>query len=234
MSGLYNIICLQFLENEIRLFMEPIDYSSNNKVDGRGYRAHEYLNAARMSSYGHQFSLSMKSKGNSFLNVGSGNDLLSHLLSTQGKFVVNFDLNFSTSPSVCGKLPFLPFMTSCFDVILCFQMLEHLPMSFLPICLKEFARVGTRFVIISLPDVTYEGYERLKHISYKLFKHPKVWQKYQKTEIDVEHEWEIGLGDVKQETIEKTITANDLSLIREFRNDLHLYHHFYVCKINVK
>ncbi len=184
-----------------------------------------------MSSYGHQYSLAMKSKGTSFLNIGSGNDLLRNLLSRQGKSIVDFDLNTTTNPSVCGKLPFLPFSSSSFDVVLCFQMLEHLPLALFPICLKEFTRIGTKFVIISLPDVTYKGYEKLKHLTYKILKHPQVWKKYQKSEIDIEHEWEIGVGIVSEKTIIKYLNVDGLSLVRHFRNDLNLYHHFFVCKI---
>lgn len=214
--------------------MEHIENSSKNKIDGSGYCTHEYLSPSRMSSYGHQYSLAMKSKGASFLNVGSGNDFLNHLLTRQGKFVVDFDLNYSTKPIVCGKLPFLPFYNSSFDIVLCFQMLEHLPVSLLPTCLTEFARVGTKYVIISLPDVTYRGYEKIKHFTYKVTKHPQVWKKYEIPQIDFEHEWEIGIGDVDEETVLKCVENDQLSLVHQFRNDLNLYHHFFVWKILAK
>lgn len=228
------LILLLHQPNRINRSMNNDDNFSKNKMDGSGYRTFEYLSPSRMSSYGHQYSLAMKSKGTSLLNIGSGNDLLSQLLSRQGKFVVDFDLNYSTNPTVCGKLPFLPFLNSSFDVVLCFQMLEHLPFSLLPICMKEFTRIGTKFVIISLPDVTYKGYEKLKHYTYKFLKHPKVWKKYQKSDIDIEHEWEIGAGIVDERTIIQNANVDELALVRHFRNDLNTYHHFFVWKICYK
>ncbi|MDD2522624.1 MAG: hypothetical protein PHW11_07390 [Anaerolineaceae bacterium] len=51
---------------------------------------------------------------------------------------------------------------------------------------------------------------------------------------DFEHEWEIGIGDVDEETVLKCVENDQLSLVHQFRNDLNLYHHFFVWKILAK
>jgi SAM-dependent methyltransferase len=53
---------------------------------------------------------------------------------------------------VCGDCSRLPFADSSFDVVLCLQVLEHLPQRMYERTLKELQRVSRRYLLISVPN----------------------------------------------------------------------------------
>lgn len=195
---------------------DPLDYSSPS-----------YLHPARMSSYGYQYKLAMGTGGNSFINVGSGNHLLKYLLTTQKKSVIDFDLDFKTQPDVAGVFPYLPFRDKLFDIALCFQTLEHFPLSMFRSNLSELIRISSK-VIISIPDITRSKSEKLKNEFYRQMGFPKEWSVYRDRSIDQEHFWEIGDGSITTQTILNLIDEENLKIAQHFRNKLNPYHHFFI------
>jgi len=206
------------LENPFGIQHDPINYYMPN-----------YLSPKRMSSYGYQYKLAIESAGNTFLNIGSANNILSDLLIRQHKHVINLDLDVHTVPTVTATFPYVPFVTNAFDVVLCFQVLEHLPFNMLQISLTELKRLAG-LIIISLPDITLTKRERQKYEFFRTFHFPKEWKIYKPRYVDIEHFWEIGDGKVTLEHIYSTFENANLSIIKHFRNDLGSSHHFFVLK----
>lgn len=187
-----------------------------------------YLKPNRMSSYGYQYKLAMEANSDTYLNVGSANDLLNYLLLKQGKFIVDLDIDKETRPRVTAKIPDLPFSSKSFDVVMCFQVLEHMPFSFISQSLKELNRIACRQIILSLPDITQSKKGKFKYRFFSLFKRPRKWQIYKPRSIDPEHFWEIGAGDINLDMVISCFQKENLTIFNHFRNELYPYHHFFV------
>lgn len=206
---------------------------SSNHPDGLQqehdyYLSPEYSTPERMSSYGHQFALAMKTGGRTFLNVGSANGILSYLLSQHSKSVVDLDIDPKTEPHIVAALPKLPFPDDSFDVVMCFQVLEHLPFSMFTECISELSRVASKSIILSLPDRTLSFFDQVKNLVYLLFHNPKKWRRFNQVYIDPEHFWEISQNGVTSRKIKDIFSCMGMDLITHYRNDLNYYHHFFL------
>lgn len=195
------------------------------------YLQPSYLTPKRMSSYGYQYKLAIETNARSFLNIGSPNSVLKHLLELQNLHVIDLDIDYNTKPDVNAALPHLPFFNKSIEVVMCFQVLEHMPFDMLASSLLELKRVTEKFILLSLPDRTTTKREKIKYQVYKIFKHPFEWDKYKPIPIDPEHFWEIGQGNITESMVLEVIRQNHLNVSSHFRNVLSLYHHFFVIKL---
>jgi len=219
------------LHNNYQALNRSIDTPFLIQHNPNDYYTPYYLSPARMSSYSHQFRLAMGTDCKKYLNIGSANNILSRLLSKQDKQVTNLDLDIHTCPTVNAILPFLPFNDDAFEVLLCFQMLEHMPFTMINECLKEFSRVSNRYLILSLPDISLSKREIIKSLMYKIFHHPREWKGYRFSKTNREHFWEIGDGWLTRKKIINIIEKENFTLENDFRNSLNPYHHFFVFTI---
>jgi hypothetical protein len=188
-----------------------------------------YLSPQRMTSIAFQYQLAIESNKHNFLEVGPGNNLLSFLLRKSGKNVQGIDIDIDISPDVLGVIPNLPFRDQCFEVSLCFQVLEHLPFTYFIPSLLELARVSSQFVIISLPHRTINKISPLRKLGnffYHITGRGYRW-KIEEVKRNQEHFWEIGLDKPIDEINEAFKIAN-LTLSTEFRNPFLDYHHFFI------
>ena len=190
------------------------------------YISSKYLSPKRMSSYGLQYRLAINTNCSTFLNIGSANWILTTFLTQQGKYVVELDIDNATNPSVLGLLPYLPFEDSSFEVVMCFQVLEHLPFNLLANCMNELRRITSHYIIISLPDQTLTIYEKIKRFIYILIHNPKNLYLFNKKFIDQEHFWELGINGVSFDNIKKISEDLKINITSHFRNNLFDYHHF--------
>ncbi len=193
------------------------------------YLGDDYLSPNRFSSIGWQFNLSCRLNVHSYVEIGSGNDILAFLLRKRGKLIFTVDHNPGISPDLIGILPQLPLVSRSVDAVLCFQVLEHLPYGLLETCLGELTRVCKRFVVVSVPDQTVRSSpkQRLALRVYETIHFPARWKPLP-SDIDPEHFWELGHNGVSAENIIDIATKCVLGLVNHFRNDLFLYHHFFV------
>jgi SAM-dependent methyltransferase len=193
------------------------------------YSSPNYLTPRRLSSIGYQYELAVNTRGQKFLDVGSGNGILSWLLQNNGTEVVSIDHNPGVKPNLVCVLPHLPIKSNAVDVSLCFQVLEHLPYKFLGPSMMELARVSKSNVVISVPDQTeVPSYkQQFAREIYQTFHLPLRW-KPPSRRTDPEHFWEIGVDGIFVEDIIKISEMCQLTMIKHFRNTLFDYHHFFV------
>jgi len=62
------------------------------------YYQPKYLKPNRMSSYGYQLKLAMDTNGSTFLNIGSGNEILSFILKKNNKYIIDLDIDIVNIP----------------------------------------------------------------------------------------------------------------------------------------
>lgn len=94
---------------------------------------------------------------NSLLEVGCGDGRIINRL--QGKYekICGLDISHKAlkhvkTPKVQGSLEELPFLDNSFDILICCEVLEHLPFPVYKKAIKEMERVSKKYILISVPN----------------------------------------------------------------------------------
>ena len=92
----------------------------------------------------------------SVLDVGIGNGTVSAILRSRGVKVTTVDIDPSLGPDIVGSVHELNRYVDpkSFDLVLCAEVLEHLPYDLLAACARQLALAARQHVVISLPAVT--------------------------------------------------------------------------------
>lgn len=87
------------------------------------------------------------------LEIGPGNGIVSDILRKSGKKVTTFDINENLRPDVIGNIVEIDkiFEDNSFDLILCAEVLEHLPFEHFEGIVEKFNRITRKNVVITLP-----------------------------------------------------------------------------------
>ena len=90
----------------------------------------------------------------SILEVGCGNGLVSWALKKRGFPVQTVDINPSLEPDFVGNVVDLPQVVGgrTYDLVLCAEVLEHLPFDLFPSALHALAACTQRYAVLTLPD----------------------------------------------------------------------------------
>ncbi len=191
----------------------------------------KYNHKSRWISYWHQIDEVLRLKPNSVLETGIGDKTVANFLKGQGITVATLDINEGLKPDVVGNILTMPFQDNSFDVVLCAEVLEHLPFEKFAAGLQELKRVSKKSVVLSLPHFG---------LSLKLgFKIPLIEEKKiavrlafpQKHRFNGEHYWEIGKKGYSLARIRKMI-KNYFQIKKEFIPFENQYHHFFILEKN--
>lgn len=217
-------------------YVNPINRSIENPFNLQHnysyYISPSYLSPERMSSYGYQYLLGMSTDCQSFLNIGNANHIIKDLFLLNRKNYLEIDIDHKTNPSINAVLPRLPLKSHSFEVVMCFQVLEHMPYEFFQSCIQELQRVSKKYIILSLPDISLSRRDKIKMVLFSLIKHPREWKKFRFRSIEKEHFWEIDNQNQNYFDIERIIKSENLAIEQHFRNHLNPYHHFFVLRKN--
>ena len=91
------------------------------------------------------------------LEVGSGDGLIIDELRKAGYDPVALDLSYNalghinTMKRVQGQASQLPFSPNCFDLVLCCELLEHIPDSIFQKVLNEIGNIAGKYIIVTVP-----------------------------------------------------------------------------------
>jgi SAM-dependent methyltransferase len=93
----------------------------------------------------------------SILDVGCGDGRITNCLVSQYRKVVGLDdsreaLRHVKAEKIVGAIECLPFPDRSFDLVLCCEVLEHLPFRAYPNGLKELERVAAKYIIVTVPN----------------------------------------------------------------------------------
>ena len=89
--------------------------------------------------------------------MGCGDGRVTNRLLSQCSQVVGLDgsreaLQHVRAEKLRGSIDALPFPDHSFDLVLCCEVLEHLPFKVYPEALEELQRVAKRYIIVSVPN----------------------------------------------------------------------------------
>ena len=210
--------------------MRPEDSLSSETNCMRPYFLKQYDAKERFISYWHQIHEALKAKPTRLLEIGIGNGLVNQYLRGKGLKVTTLDLDYRLTPDITGSVLSLPISADAFDVIICCEVLEHLPYDKFTTALKELWRITSNLVILSVPDATtvYRidiELPRLKPIR-KLLAHP--FPRAKPHVFDGEHYWEIGKKGYPLKKVEADIQKAGLRIAETYRIFELPYHRFFV------
>jgi SAM-dependent methyltransferase len=203
-----------------------------SQVLAEHYDFDQYVTKKRWTSYWHQVDEVLKLSTDSVLEVGVGVGIFKEIARNFGINVETVDIDADLKPDYIASVLELPFKDNAYDVIVAFQILEHLPYEQFTKALSEIKRVATRYVILSLPDA-----ERIWRYCFcfplldeKNFyiKRPRIFPK--KHKFDGEHYWEISKKGYPLSRITKEFEDQGLDLIKTYRVPENTYHRFFVLR----
>lgn len=184
------------------------------------YFSSQYCHPARMASYGYQIKETLNCKPKKLLEIGIGNGIVSRILRESGLLVTTLDYDEKLDPDVIASVTDMPLDDGSFDVVLCCEVLEHIPYSEFEKALREICRVTRKHLIITLPDKDrfYSIAARLplmSRVRRLCVECPFLMPKEHK--YDGEHYWEIGKKGYSLGRICKSINNSGFNIISTYR-----------------
>lgn len=191
------------------------------------YRFYQYDYKERWISYWHQIDEVLKLRPGILLEIGIGSKTVSDYFKKQGLEVKTLDINKDLRPDFIANVISMPLANNSFDVVLCAEILEHLPFEDFEKALLELKRVSRKYVVLSLPHFG----PPLK-LSFKMpfLKQVKLAWKipyYPRHTSKSPHCWEIGKKGYSSRKI-KNIIKKYFKVKKEFIPFENQYHHFYI------
>ncbi len=185
----------------------------NSIIPGATHYRSSYLGAdfSRLSSYREQLRCLQVPPPASVLVIGKGDGLVVSTISDMGYLVDTLDISSELDPTHVGDVRSLPFDDNSYDVVMCCQVLEHIPFVEVSEAVAEISRVARKQTIISVPDQRrYMGLEaslfRFKmNLQFSLPRLlPKTIPEARFSEMG--HYWEVGYKGFPAKKVIKTIT----------------------------
>ena len=198
-----------------------------DEISKEKYDFSKYNHRSRWMSYWHQIDEVLRLKPDSVLEIGIGDKTVVNFLKSQGVNITTLDINKDLKPDVIGSVLTMPFQDSSFNVVLCAEVLEHLPFEKFEEGLKELKRVSRKNLVLSLPH-----FGRSLKFSFKipLIKEKRIACRLAfpiKHVFNGEHYWEIGKKGYPPDKIRKIIKKY-FQIKKEFIPFENQYHHFFI------
>lgn len=204
----------------------------NNKNIKNHFLCESYDTKERFNSYWHQIDEIIKLKPKRILEIGVGNRFVSRYLKERGFNISTLDSEEQLLPDYVGSVLNMPFKNNEFDVVACFEVLEHLPYSDFNKALSEISRVSSSTVLLSLPDVTRNFRFLVKVPTMQPIKifipFPRIRKRIHKYDNADGHYWEIGEKDYPLKKIKAAISDAGFKLKNTYRVFELPYNRFFI------
>lgn len=112
------------------------------QVENTRYEFSKYVSKKRWLSYWYQLDEVLRLKPENVLEIGVGAGILKALLTHFGVKVTTVDIDPDLKPNHVAPVLDLPFDDKSFDVVVCFQVLEHIHYEDFIKALYEIQRVA--------------------------------------------------------------------------------------------
>ena len=210
--------------------MPEKEYNIETAQSPDPYFCIEYDSKGRFCTYWHQINEILKLAPSNVLEVGIGNGFTRQYLHKMRIDVISLDIAYELSPNVVGSVLSLPFTSESFDVVACYEVLEHLFYENFSTALRELARASRRHLILSIPDTTSAFRFFVEFPSIKSFRKliPSPFPRPKLHEFDGYHYWEIGKKGYPLSKIKHDMINSGLIISKTFRVFEYSHHRFFV------
>lgn len=162
------------------------------QVSPAHYATLAYDTQARWASYWHQIDEVLRVRPRSCLAIGVGSGVVHTRLRERGLNVITVDIDEALEPDRVGDVRALPAADHEFDVVLCAQVLEHVPFGDVGVALSEIARVARERAVVTVPT-----FGRTIELSFRVPPFRRVsWvgsiPSRHAFSFDGQHYWELG------------------------------------------
>lgn len=201
------------------------------QVDKEHYHFEKYTSFHRWSSYWNQLREAIELKPKSVLVIGPGDGVVVDYLKRQNILVKTLDIAEDLNPDYLGSVEDIDSVISeSFDLIICSQVLEHLPLKKFSSTLQKL-KEKTGHLILSLPYSNINIFEIFIRLPKKIsFYFNLVLPKfYKKWSFDGEHHWEIATKGCSKSQIRKIVNKS-FKIKKEFHVKFFKYHYFFICE----
>lgn len=188
-----------------------------------------YNSPGRFAGYACQINEILALHPQRILEVGIGNGIVSYFLRQAGLSVTTFDYDAHLEPDIVGSVTAIGLPDASYDVVACFQVLEHLPYDLLLTVLKEIRRVTSGYAVLSLPDV--RPYVQCSfHLpiigNHSLFL--ELPRRFSRRTKNPQHYWEINARGYDLPKVMSTIRQAGFSLVKTYRLQMYSHHRMFV------
>jgi hypothetical protein len=205
------------------------------QVNRSHYDFDKYVNLPHWNSYWHQIAETKSLNPDTVLIIGVGDNIVGKILELQGIKVYTFDFDKELHPDFVGNIINIADILQGihFDVILCCEVLEHLPYDKFEGILKSMTLI-TDNVIISLPhSPVFFSLRIILPYFYKFIGgcgvNICIHKFYREYKYQGEHYWEIGIGQYTKNKIRKSINKYFI-ISKQFLATNNHYHMFFIIK----
>lgn len=205
------------------------------QVDKDHYSFSYYITKKRWASFWHQLNEVIELSPKSVLEVGPGPGLFKGMARLFNIDVKTLDIAEDLNPDYLCSAADMSLNDSEFDLICCFQMLEHLPYELALKAFSEMVRVSSKHIIISLPDAK-KVWPYSFHIPKKGTKTIHITRPFcplEKHEFNGQHYWEVNkIGYEVDKVIRDLIEAGkNVELVKTYLVPENTYHRFFIFKV---
>lgn len=204
----------------------------NPQVELNHYFNKSYDSKERFISYWYQLNEIITLNPQEVLEIGIGNGFVSKYLKERRLNAITLDIDKKLKPDLTGSVLDIPLADNSFDVVACYEVLEHLPFENFYKALLEIFRVCKSYVILSIPDISivYRFYIHIPKIGEikKLIPLPRLKKPIHK--FDGQHYWEIGKAGYSLNKIVANMQKVGFTVVNTYRVFEYPYHRFFILR----
>lgn len=204
----------------------------------RSHYGEDYYERRRLYSVAVQAEVLLRLHPASVLEVGPGRGVFAAMFrQLSGARVVTMDIDPTLRPGLLASVLQMPFADGAFDVVACFQMLEHLPFEWFVPALREMRRVARAGAAVSLPDCSLALALRVgvfnprkDGLAFARTIQPGAWalRRLRHVPNSAGHYWEIGRRGTPLNVVRSAIRDGGWRIDEELRTAENAYHRFFV------
>jgi len=202
------------------------------------YFSEGYFSVDHFISITEQIRLVSSLKRKNILEIGIGNGLVSDFLKKAGLNVTTVDINPNLNPDIVGSVTDLAEILHQrkFDIVLCAEVLEHMPFSNFEKAIRNIAALTNEYAILTLPRCQKIIFDMQFNI--KLPKLPYLekglFLSLPQCNVATEHHWELDSNKITKVKNIKKILSKYFIILNYKRIRFRPYHYYFVLKKNMK
>jgi ubiquinone/menaquinone biosynthesis C-methylase UbiE len=200
------------------------------QVPKEHYEFASYTGFDRWSAYYYQVREITSLTPASMLEIGTGDGFLKRFI--EGATSISYrslDIAADLQPDIVGSVESIPLGVGAVDVVVAFEVLEHLPFEKFETALREMRRVSSGHVLISIPHFGPKVKLSLKLPRVKAIQFGVELPFPQKHVFKGQHHWELGKQGYSLSKV-RGILRSIFTIEKDFIPFESQYHHFFLLR----